>query len=201
MTNVNEGIFDIKQAHILDNPARIKDLRPQELLRDVAGIDNGNTCVDFGSGTGIFALPMAQLVGAKGRVCAVDNSVEMLAHIKANNPPANLTLIHSDVKQTGLSSHIADVCLLAFILHEIKKPGNLIAEAFRLLKPDGRLVIVEWKAEVNTPGPPQRTRISKEQIVQLFSQNGLTLASYIDWSRNHYVAVGNVKLAATGKEV
>jgi ubiquinone/menaquinone biosynthesis C-methylase UbiE len=187
---MNEGIFDIKQAKKLDNLERIRDLRPQELLRNVAGIHNGNTCVDFGSGTGIFALPMAELAGSKGKVYAIDNSLEMLAHIRAKNPPDNLTLLHIDVEQTGLDSRIADICLLAFILHEIKKPSNLITEAFRLLKSDGRLVVVEWKADFDSPGPPRKIRISQEQIIQLFSHVGLTLARYIDWSQNHYVAVG-----------
>ena len=187
---MDEGIFDIKHAHKLDNPGRIKDLRPQELLRNVAKITSSNMCVDFGSGTGMFALPMAELVGSNGKVYAIDNSLEMLAHIKTKNPPANLVLVHSDVNQTGLNSKVADICLLAFILHEIKEPGNLIAEAFRLLKSDGRLVIVELKAELDKPGPPKKRRISKEQILQLFNQNSLTLASYMDWSQNHYVAVG-----------
>jgi ubiquinone/menaquinone biosynthesis C-methylase UbiE len=194
---MDNGIFDIKQAHKLDNSGRIKDLRPQELLINVAKITSGNTCVDFGSGTGMFALPMAEIVGSQGTVYAIDSSIEMMAHIKEKNPPANLVLIHSDVTQTGLNNEIADVCLLAFILHEIKDPSNLISEAFRILKANGRLVIVEWKAELDKPGPPQGIRISNEQIVQLFSQNGLTLASYIDWSPNHYVAVGE-RLGGSG---
>jgi ubiquinone/menaquinone biosynthesis C-methylase UbiE len=187
---MNEGIFDTKKAYKLDNPERIRDLRPRELLRDVAKIGYGNTCVDFGSGTGIFALPMAELVGDKGEVYAIDNSLEMLAHIRAKNPPNNLKLLHSDVEHTGLDSRIADVCLLAFVLHEVKEPDNLIAEAFRLLKSDGRLVAVEWKAEFDSPGPPRRIRISQEQIKRLFSQVGLTAVRYIDWSQNHYVAIG-----------
>ena len=190
---MTEGIFDVKNAHKLDNPGRVRDLRPQELLRDVAGIENGNTCIDFGSGTGMFALPMAELVGNKGKVYAVDNSAEMQARIQKKNPPPNLILLPDDVVRTGLNSQIADICLLAFILHEIKEHGNLIAEAFRLLKSNGRLVIVEWKADLDSPGPPRKIRISQEQIVQLLGQNGLTLASYIDWSPNHYVALGKKK--------
>ena len=187
---MNEGIFDTKKAYKLDNPERIRDLRPRELLRDVAKIGHGNTCVDFGSGTGIFALPMAELVGNEGEVYAIDNSLEMLAHIRTKNPPNNLKLLHSDVEHTGLDSRIADICLLAFVLHEVKEPGNLIAEAFRLLKSNGRLVAVEWKAEFDSPGPPQKIRISQEQIKRLFSQVGLTAVHYIDWSQNHYVAIG-----------
>jgi ubiquinone/menaquinone biosynthesis C-methylase UbiE len=188
---MDEGIFDIKQAHKLDNPGRLKDLRPIELLVKAARITDGNICVDFGSGTGTFALPMAELVGNNGKVYAIDRSIEMLAYIKAKNLPKNVMLIHNNVEKTGLESRIADVCILAFILHEIKEPGNLIAEAFRLLKPHGRLIVVEWKAELDIPGPPRGSRISKEQIMQLFNRNGFTLANYINWSQNHYVALAD----------
>jgi ubiquinone/menaquinone biosynthesis C-methylase UbiE len=187
---MSEGCFDIRQANKLDSPGRIKDLRPQELLKEMARIDFGNTCVDFGSGTGIFALPMAELVGSNGKVYAVDHSPEMLGHIRAKNPPNNLTLFHADVGSTGLDDGIADICLLAFILHEVKEPGNVVAEAFRLLKAAGRLVVVEWKADLDTPGPPRKVRISHEQITRLFTQIGLTSPRYLDWSQNHYVAIG-----------
>jgi ubiquinone/menaquinone biosynthesis C-methylase UbiE len=191
---LDEGIFDINQAHKLDNPGRVRDLKPQELLRDVAGIKNGDTCVDFGSGTGLFALPMAELVGSKCKVYAVDNSLEMMEHIRAKSPPANLILINKDVEKTGLAGQIADFCFLAFILHEVKEPGDLIAEAVRLLKSGGKLVVVEWKTDLDSPGPPRKVRISKYQIEQLFGRSGLTLEIYLDWSPNHYVAVGRKKL-------
>jgi len=186
---MNEGIFDVKKAQKLDNPGRIKDLRPFELLRDVAGVSAGETGVDFGSGTGFFALPMAELVGTKGKVYAVDSSDEMMGHIKAKNPPPNVALVKSDVRNTGLDSRIADVCLLAFILHEVKEPDVLVAEAVRLLKPGGWLVVVDWKAELDSPGPPRHVRISKERVEQLLGTVGLKLARYIDWSQNHYAAL------------
>jgi len=76
---MDEGIFDVNKAHKLDNPGRVKDLRPLELLRDVAKVGSGDTCVDFGSGTGMFALPAAELVDSKGKVYAIDNSEAMIA--------------------------------------------------------------------------------------------------------------------------
>lgn len=187
---MGEGIFDIKQAKKLDNPDRIKELKPLNLLRDVAGITKGYICIDFGSGTGTFALPMAELVGDEGTVYSIDNSVTMLSYIRAKNPPPNLILINSDVDKTGLNDRIADICLLAFILHEVKKPDYLVAEAFRLLKPGGRIIIVEWKADLDSPGPPRRRRISSKQIKQLFGQFGLAMISYIEWTNNHYVIIG-----------
>lgn len=202
LAKMNEGIFDIKQAHKLDNPSRIKELRPYDLLENAAGVIKGMTTVDFGSGTGTFALPMADLVGDEGKVYAIDNSMEMLNHIKVKNPPKNLVLLNNDVERTELHDQIADICLLAFILHEVKQPGNLISEAFRLLKPWGRLVIVEWKADLDSPGPPKKIRLSQEKIRQLLRRSGMVLDSYTEWTTNHYVAIGRNKpeVAAGGFE-
>lgn len=188
---MNEGIFDVRKAPKLDNPGRIIDLRPRELLHDIAGVVSGDTGIDFGSGTGFFALPMAELVGSRGKVYAVDNSEEMMEHLRAKNPPVNVIPVNRDVRRTGLDSRIANVCLLAFILHEVKEPDILVAEAFRLLKPGGRLVVVEWKAELESPGPPRSKRISKPQLENFFNRVGVNLGRYIDWSQNHYVALGN----------
>ena len=188
---MSEGCFNVKH-HVakLDDEGRLKELRPYELLKDMAEVRAGMVCVDFGSGTGVFALPMADIVGNQGKVYAVDRSTEMHAHSQAKKPPANLILVESDVQRTGLDSHIADVCLLAFILHEVKQPATLMAEATRLLKPKGKLVIVEWRADSVLRGPPQSKRITQGQIEELFKQADLSLAEYREWSVNHYVATG-----------
>jgi ubiquinone/menaquinone biosynthesis C-methylase UbiE len=159
---MTQGHFDTKRARVLDNKERIKELRPNQLLTQVAGITKGMTCVDLGCGTGIFSLPMAYCVGSEGVVYAVDDSAEMLKYLRAKNPPPNLRLVQRDAKQTGLGNQIADFCLLAFILHEVKQPYSIIAEAFRLIKPDGRALVVEWKAELDSPGPPQRIRLTRD---------------------------------------
>ena len=188
---MNDGCFDVNRASKLDSEGRIKELRPYALLKEVAGVTTGMVCIDFGSGTGTFALPLASCVGNEGKVYAVDNSAEMLQRIRAKNPPPNLLLVQRDVGKTGLDSKMADLCLLAFILHEVKRPDRVMAEAFRLLKPGGRVVVVEWKGELDSPGPPQSIRLTRGQIEQLFKQTGLASVDYIDWTRNHYVAIGN----------
>ena len=166
---MKDGCFDVRKASKLDSEGRIRELRPYELLKDIAGVAAGMVCIDFGSGTGTFALPLASCVGNEGKVYAVDNSIEMLQHIQAKNPPPNLLLVQRDVEQTGLNSQIADLCLLSFILHEVKHPELLMAEAFRVLKQGGRVIVVEWKAELDSPGPPQSVRFARKQIEQLFN--------------------------------
>ncbi len=183
-----EGHFDTKKASFLDNEERLKELRPQQLLRDIAGITKGMTCVDLGCGTGTFSFPMVRCVGGEGIVYAVDDSTKMLEHMRVKNPPPNLELIHRDVEETGLSSEIADFCLLAFILHEVEQPHRLIAEALRLLKPGGKITAVEWKAELDSPGPPRRKRLTRAHLEELFRQLGFYGFKYLDWSLNHYAA-------------
>jgi ubiquinone/menaquinone biosynthesis C-methylase UbiE len=186
----HDGIFDVRRAGMLDSPGRIRDLRPTVMLKEIAGVREGQTCVDLGSGTGVFALPMAGMVGKKGHVYAVDNSDIMMEHIKSKNPPPNLKPVLADVTSTGLPGAVANICLLASILHEVKEPGRLVAEAARLLKPGGRAVVVDYRAEQDSPGPPQRKRISRERLGQLFSEAGLKLLSYREWTETYYVAVG-----------
>lgn len=188
---MTEGHFDTKRAPLLDNEGRLKELRPLQLLRNVAGITKGMTCVDLGCGTGTFSLPMVLCVGDQGVVYAVDDSAEMLEHIQAKKPPPNLRLVYRDVAQTGLGSEIADICLLAFILHEVKRPDSLVVEVSRLLKPEGRALVVEWKADLDSPGPPRKRRLAREHVERLFKQVGFCYFDYLDWSKNHYVATGS----------
>jgi ubiquinone/menaquinone biosynthesis C-methylase UbiE len=186
---MTEGHFNTKRAPVLDNEERLKELRVDQLLTDIAGICEGMICVDLGCGTGAFSFPMVLQVGKEGVVYAVDDSADMLDHLRTKNPPPNLQLVHSDAEQTGLDSRISDFCLLAFVLHEVKQADILVAEAFRLLKPEGKLLIVEWKAELDSPGPPRKIRLSEERVSQLCSQAGFAGFKYIDWSKHHYAAV------------
>jgi ubiquinone/menaquinone biosynthesis C-methylase UbiE len=187
---MTEGHFDPRLSPVLDSEERVKELRPYQLLKDTAGVTSGMTCIDLGCGTGTFSFPMLLCVGSEGFVYAVDDSDEMLDYIRTKNPPPNLILVHGDVSQTGLDNEIADFCLLSSILHEVEQPANLLAEAFRLLKPKGRILAVEWKADLDSPGPPQRRRLSRERVEQLFKHAGFRNFEYLDWSRNHYVVTG-----------
>jgi ubiquinone/menaquinone biosynthesis C-methylase UbiE len=190
------GHFDPKRAPYLDADERIKELRPYQLLKEKAGIKPGMTCIDLGSGTGTFSFPLLRYVGSNGLVYAVDDSDEMLARIKAKNPPPNLILVHSDVSNTGLNDKIADFCLMSSILHEVDQSDKLLAEAYRLLKSGGRVLVVEWKAELDSPGPPQKRRLSREKVERLFKQAGFLNVEYCDWSRNYYIALGTKNKSA-----
>lgn len=181
--------FDVSKAARLDNEARIKELRIPELLRDVGKIKGGTVAIDLGAGTGAFALRLAPLLGTKGKVYAVDDSADMLNILKSRNPPPNLNWVKADFTNTGLESGIANFCLAAFILHETKEPQKLLDEAYRLLKPGGHLLVVEWRAELDAPGPPKQIRVSAEKVEAMFRAAGFKEFKSENWTEKHYYGV------------
>jgi ubiquinone/menaquinone biosynthesis C-methylase UbiE len=185
-----QGIFDTKHAPMLDAEWRVRELQPEQLVRGIIGVRAGDTCVDLGSGTGTFALPMARAVGEGGRVYAVDNSEIMTEQIRLKNPPPQLVMVKADVTLTGLNDVLANICLLAFILHEVKDQEKLIAEANRLTKPGGRIAVLEWRVDADMPMPPKHKRVTRERIEELFGQAGLSLKDYIERTASHYAAIG-----------
>ncbi|TFG45964.1 MAG: class I SAM-dependent methyltransferase, partial [Dehalococcoidia bacterium] len=169
---------------------RIRELRIPELLCDIGGATKGITCVDLGCGTGTFALRLAAIVGEKGKVFAVDDSTAMLDILKSRTPPANFRWVKADFTTTGLESNSADFCLAAFVLHETKEPQKIINEAFRLLKPGGILLAVEWRPELDSPGPSQRIRITHEKMEAMFRQAGFQDFTDQNWTEKHYYGRG-----------
>ncbi len=177
------------RAQRMDSEEHSKMLKPHELLNDVIGITKRMTCVDLGCGAGAFSFPMA-LYADEGMVYAVDNTPEMMERIRSKNPPPNLRLLECDATKTGLEEGIADFCLISLVLHDYKQPDDFISEAFRLLKPGGKLVVVEIKEDVESPQHPKDMLITRERIARLFKKVGFSSFAYADWSERYYIATG-----------
>lgn len=186
---MERGHFDTRRFERLNNPGRIQELRPVELLTEVAGVSAGMVCVDLGSGTGVFALPMAKIVGKEGAVYAVDNSRDMLDYIASASPGPQFRMVEADVSDTGLPTGIADFCLAAFVLHELSDPSTALKEAHRLLTTGGKIAIVEWRMDSRI-GPPQDVKISPDRARELLLTSGFDPGQDRNWSINHYVIVG-----------
>ncbi len=168
---------------------RAKGMRLNELINDMAGVTKGMICIDLGCGPGAFSFPLALCVGNEGIVYAVDHTTEMLEYIRAKNPPNNLRLFLRDASQTGLNSEIADFCLLSLVLHDYEQPDCFIVEAFRLLKPNGKVMVVESN-KIHNPPRPNHWLIDRKHIEVLLKQAGFSCFKYIEWSEGLYVATG-----------
>ncbi|OPX19948.1 MAG: hypothetical protein BZ151_06400 [Desulfobacca sp. 4484_104] len=166
--------FDPSKKHVLDSPARHQHTRPQELLA-WAGITANQSLLDFGCGTGFFTVPAARLLGPGGKVLATDIHPEMLAAVRAAVTTQGLdnVEIFPTPEDDLLLSAPVDWVLLAFVLHEVSQPAQLLALAHKLTAQTGRILVVEWPQEAASHGPPLKVRLSPEQILSLAQPLGL----------------------------
>jgi ubiquinone/menaquinone biosynthesis C-methylase UbiE len=121
---------------------RVRDLfRSRMDVLNEAGIKPGSCVLDYGCGSGSYIVPLAQLVGASGEICALDihplaiKEVQKKATQKAI---MNLKTIESDCN-TGLPDNKVDVVLLYDTFHNLSQPDEVLRELHRVLKSDGTL--------------------------------------------------------------
>lgn len=161
--------FPAAQAHKLEDPARLEWLPPGEVLA-LLNITAGEIIADIGAGTGYFALPMAGRTGNGGRVIAVDAQPEMLEWIRRKMGTSgftNIQLVHAEAESTTLPGANCDLVFMANVWHEFPNRDAVLAEAARILKPGGRLAILDWRPDVERiAGPPLEHRLSVESCIR-----------------------------------
>jgi len=111
----------------------------EEVLAEI-GIKKSQTVLDFGCGSGLYAIPAAQLVGEEGKVYALDKNEEALKAVLENAKKSglrNVKTIYSDTLKTGLDDEAVDVVLLYDVVHLIEDRTTLFSEIRRILKSEG----------------------------------------------------------------
>lgn len=139
-----------KIAFALDNPIRRIIHNPQKILGGY--IEPGQTVLDLGCGPGTFSLAMAKMVGESGRVIAVDVQEEMLQIVRekaARQGLESIIVTHkSGPDGIGLSEKV-DFALAFYMVHEVPDAEAFLKEVVSVLKPKGKLLIVEPKMHVS----------------------------------------------------
>lgn len=166
-------MFRHEHAHKLDDPERQKWLPADAVVQRLA-LRPGMIVADVGAGTGYFALPIARAVLPGGRVFAVDVQRAMLDRLRARlEPDLPIELVEAEATRTTLPSASADLVVLANVWHEIDDRAAALAEASRVLRPAGRLAILDWRTDVEQPpGPPLDHRIAARDVVATLNESG-----------------------------
>jgi ubiquinone/menaquinone biosynthesis C-methylase UbiE len=176
---MNERTFSVNEAHRLDDPERLIFLPPKEVIASLE-LKYGQTVADIGAGSGYFTIGIAREVGSGGKVHAVDFQTGMLDLIGKKllepNAPSNVTLVHGTAEHTMVDAHTVDLAFLANIWHELDDPGKVLQETARILRPEGRIAILDWRVDMpSPPGPPRDHRKSAEDVIATLKADGLAV--------------------------
>jgi ubiquinone/menaquinone biosynthesis C-methylase UbiE len=159
------------------------------------GLTEGDSFLDLACGAGDYAVEALKHVGSTGTVYAVDRSENAIASLRVRSEKEGLTnlsaLLMDLTEPLPFADFSVDVCLLSMVLHMycIDRIGPLLfPEIHRLLKPGGRLAILECTPGRTGYGPPERNRISPATVITLASEHGFEWSSLTDLGRS-YIAV------------
>src|SRR5437868_1266489 len=157
----------------LERPEREKEEEPNKLL-DALKLKPGDVVADIGAGSGYFTFRMAERVGPKGKVLAVDIQPEMLAILRQQmkvRKLSNVEPILGTETDPKLPAGTVDLILLVDVYHEFSYPWEMTQAMVRSLKPDGRLVFVEYRLEDPTVPIKLVHKMAEKQVRKELEQH------------------------------
>ena len=173
--------------HYAGAPWLIREAREREeecsTLLKCLNLKPGMTVCDMGCGNGFYTLKLAEAVGEKGRVLAVDIQQEMLRLLDERAKKTNLTNIKpilGSVVDPQLPEGEVDLLFCVDVYHEFSHPEHMLKAMRKSLSPKGRLALVEFRLE--DPKVPIKLvhKMSKEQILKELPPNGFKLVEEFD---------------------
>lgn len=165
-------------------------MRPEEVLLNV-DIKIGMKIADFGSGAGYFTIPLAKKVGRGGEVFAIDVRESALDAVRGRArilSILNIKTIRANLEKdrgSGLDDKSIDIVFLANILFQSDLKDAILKEAARVLKKNGKIVVIEWNSDAPF-GPEAGHRIPKKGLKDLLKRAGFVLEKEFDAGSSHY---------------
>lgn len=155
-------------------------------------LQKGMRVADFGAGSGFYAVTAARLVGDKGKVFAVDIQKDLLIKLKKEATAKrilNIEIIWGDLEKAGgakLKDESVDRLIVSNLLFQIEGKENLAREVARVLKPNGKVLTIDWTDSFGGLGPQAKNIFGKEAARTLFENAGFALEKTIDAGAHHY---------------
>ena len=159
------------------------------------GFRAGQAVADLGSGAGHYTFALSKVLGPDGRVYAIDIQDEMLTHLSVELKQKNIENVRvmlGDIEKpngTHLKNAFVDGVVFSNILFQLENKEGAVKEAFRILKPLGKVCVVEWHdlsflANIKKDG--QKVVVSEENCRDLFTKAGFVFEKTFEAGEHHY---------------
>lgn len=159
------------------------------------GLREGMKVADLGAGSGHYAVAAAAAVGTEGRVYAVDIQEDVLKHLLDASHQKGLRTVEvvwGNMENRGgttLREHVIDAAILSNVLFQIEHKNVLVAEILRILKPGGKLLVIDWAGAYGGLGPDESQVISEHSAEELFIKGGFHKVKDFRAGAHHYAIV------------
>ncbi|HEX5774832.1 MAG TPA: methyltransferase domain-containing protein [Candidatus Paceibacterota bacterium] len=156
------------------------------------GLKEGMRVGDLGAGSGHYTIAAAAIVGGEGQVYAIDIQEDILKHIRDlahAKALRNVSTIWGNLEKPGgttLRDQTLDAVILANTLFQLEHKERVVAEIKRVLKPGGRLLVVDWAGAYGGMGPAPHHVVSERTAEELFIGNGFHKVKSLRAGPHHY---------------
>jgi ubiquinone/menaquinone biosynthesis C-methylase UbiE len=175
----------------LDRAEREREEQPTRALQ-IMQIAPGMTVADIGAGSGYFTERLARLVGPSGRVFATDiqpGMIDLLKRRLSAQAIQNVSVILSEPANPLLPAGAIDLALMVDVYHELGDPQTVLKHIRTALKPEGRLVLVEYKGEDPTIPILPSHKMTVAQAKTELEAEGFTLATAVSSLPRQHVLI------------
>lgn len=159
------------------------------------GLREGMKVADLGSGPGHYGIAAASVVGNDGKVYLVDIQEDVLRHAIATahaQGKRNVDMVWGDLERVGgtkLKESSMDAVLLSNTLFQVEHKQELLKETLRILKPGGKLLVIDWAGAYGGIGPDPRHVVTERQAEELFVTGGFYKQKDFRAGAHHYAIV------------
>ena len=142
-------VMSVEGADWLTRPERIQEEDPDRML-SALDIKKGSAVADIGAGVGYHVWRLAEIVGPTGKVIGEDIQDGMIRLLKKNvddRKLRNVEIVLGTPTDPKLPAKALDLVLMVDVYHEFSEPATMMKHIQNALKPDGRVVLVEFRKE------------------------------------------------------
>jgi ubiquinone/menaquinone biosynthesis C-methylase UbiE len=174
--------MSVQGAPWLDRREREDEENPDLAIR-LLRIRKGATVADIGAGSGYISIRMAKIVGPMGKVYGSDIQQGMLELLQQNVSKAkldNVIPVLGAIDDPKLPADSLDLAIMVDVYHEFSEPQKMLQRIREALKADGRLVLLEYRAEDATVPILPDHKMTKAQVKQEVEHEGFRQSRVYD---------------------